>query len=55
MGQTLTDYFWMLHKNKNCAFPLKRLSTVHVVLYSYKAKKEQTWIEKTAFDDNNSV
>ena len=23
MRQTLTDYFWGLHKNMNCAFPLR--------------------------------
>ena len=23
MRQTLTDKFWGLHKNKNCAFPLR--------------------------------
>ena len=30
MRQTLTDDFWELQKNKNCAFPLNRFRTLLV-------------------------
>ena len=32
MRQTLTDDFWGLHKNKNCAFPLMENFIVRAIL-----------------------
>ena len=33
MRQTLTDDFWELHKNMNCAFPLIRVKVRHLKKY----------------------
>ena len=36
MRQTLTDYFWGLHKNMNCTFPLTKFSSKHLAHLSFK-------------------
>ena len=42
MRQTLTDDFWGLHKNMNCAFPLKSKTYKHEISYKNNRKLSES-------------
>ena len=49
--QTLTDDFWRLHKNKNCAFPLK--VATNSMLFSNPMTSISIWFQKIQFSSNS--